>query len=125
MKLSAKILFIAGIILALGELIFPMGTRTATLLIVSGAIAILDFVFMLKSETNKKLLWIHIIPLAIIMAELLYDSFRMGFMSTFFGLSFLIAANTLIFCALLVHIDHSIKQQRIKDLEAEIAQLKG
>ena len=127
MKLSAIVLLITSMLLAIGNLIYPMGARTTILLIIFGIILILNFVFVLENKTNKKLLWIHVIPLIAFIGILLYHRFYEGYvlLYTITNYAFLIVANILNFCALLVHIDHSIKQQRIKDLEAEIAQLKG
>lgn len=128
MKSSARILFFAGILTALTLFAFFRATVTIVLLISFGIAAILDFVFMLESKTNKKLLWIHIIPLMGIVGVIIYYFFKSGLtvmLSSLYWLMIPIAANLLCFCALLVHIDNSIKQQQIKDLEAEISRLKG
>lgn len=130
MKSSAKILLIASAPIALMQLPYSYNTKiTNILLIIYGIIAILDFVFMLKRETNKKLLWIHIVPLGLIVGAYLYFSiFEMGWNIAFGEILYnfyILAALLLSFCALLVHIDHSIKEQRIKELETELKQLKG
>lgn len=124
MKSSAVVLLIASVPIALLQLAYDKGAGAIILLLVFGIVAILDFVFMLENKANKKLLWIHIIPLLTFVGMFLYLAlFDYGM----FVLSFIpiIAAYILSFCALLVHIDNSIKQKQIKDMEAEISRLKG
>jgi hypothetical protein len=129
MKSSAKILLIISAFLALGNFMFP-AAEGIVLFVTFIVTAILDFVFMLKGETNKKLLWIHIIPAIGVVGMAIYYIFSMlgsaltTILTTLYWLILPTSAYVLSFCALLVHIDHSIKEQRIKELETELKQIK-